>query len=644
MAAIAASAAVVITGAVVAAPAQAAPGSGTPVPEGVYLASPWVETGGRITLQFVGDSGCDHGAAVSFVDDATSTSTPLETAGFGWSFWDMRDWAFVDRDFNPLPIGRTAPVPGTLVAECYLTGGGDRGGPTLEFPLVVAPSAPATIYHSPTAWTWYTPGGLTAGAPVTVSALGFTPGETVTATLANATRYFDGESWTGNAAAPVTAVADGEGAVTTTVILPSGWSADDELSLLIAGVTSKYLLYTDTGEPFNGDPSLSLDSSGLSVPGGSVSITGGGYVAGETVTIGLHSAGARAVQLGTLQASAAGTIAGRVALPAGTAQGSYRVWAGAKTIGYHLLNAPLTVGSSARISAPDRFSNAVEIAKAAYPGTADVVYVATGLNYPDALGAGAAAANAGGPLLLTLPTELPAAVETLIRDQLKPSRIVVVGGPNSVSPAVLDRLETITPNVTRQGGADRYEASRAIVAGQFEHATRAFIATGANFPDALSATSAAASVDAPVILIPGTNPAVDPATIALLDRLGVTEITITGGPNSVSPAIEVQLKQKYGASKVARLGGADRFEASVAVNQAFFASASEAFVATGANFPDALAGGVLAAGKGAPLVVVRGDCIPAATGKALDRWGVTKVTLLGGSASLTPAVAGLTRC
>jgi len=296
-----------------------------------------------------------------------------------------------------------------------------------------------------------------------------------------------------------------------------------------------------------------------------------------------------------------------------------------------------------RISAPDRFSNAVEIAKAAFPGAAPVVYVATGMNYPDALGAGAAAASAAGPLLLTTPTDLPASVKAEIQT-LSPSKIIVVGGPNSVSDDVFAQLQTLAPTVTRQGGADRYEASRNIVAGQFPHATTAFIATGANFPDALSATSAAASKHAPVLLVPGTNPSVDSQTLGLLDSLGVTDIMITGGPASVSPGIESQLRAKYGSSHVTRLGGADRYEASTAINTQFFTAPTQAFLATGNNFPDALAGGVLAANKTAPLFVVHGDCVPASSISALKAWGVTKVTLIGGTASLTPNVASLKEC
>ncbi|MCS5723027.1 cell wall-binding repeat-containing protein [Herbiconiux sp. CPCC 203407] len=634
----------VAAGATTSAPASAAPVTG-PAADGVYLGTPWVKPGEQFSVHFVGDSGCGQVQSAEFVESDSGIVTPLAMAGFSEYYWVVRDFAFREpSSWNPLPTGSTGAVTGQVRLTCTDEGAG-AGAPTsiVDLPLVVSPTQPATPYRTPTTWTWYSQSPIAAGVAVTVNALGFRPGEAVTATVVNQTKFDVASSFSGGVAVPISATADGEGAVTAQVVLPSGWATTDSLGIIVAGASSRYLLDAASGDPFNGDPSLTLSSNGLAVPGGTVPVRGGGYAAGETVAVALHSANARAAKIATLKADAAGRISGDVAIPAGTAPGSYRLWAGATALSYHLLNTPIVIGTTARISAPDRYTNAVAIAKAAYPGTAPVVYVATGTNYPDALGAGAAAANAEGPLLLTTPADLPAAVRQEIL-RLKPSKIVVVGGPNSVSEAVYAQLRTLAPAIERRGGADRYEASRSIVAGEFEQAGRAFIATGATFPDALSATSAAASQDAPVILIPGAKTSVDAQTLALLDRLGVRSITITGGPNSVSPAIESQLRAKYGASAVTRLGGADRYEASVNINREYFGSASEAFVAVGVKFPDALAGGVLAATKSAPLVVVRGDCVPAGTLGALSTWGVQKVTLLGGTASLTPQVAALRAC
>ena len=75
------------------------------------------------------------------------------------------------------------------------------------------------------------------------------------------------------------------------------------------------------------------------------------------------------------------------------------------------------------------------------PGVA-VAYVAVGSKFPDALAAGPAAAAAGGPVLLTTTDVLPAVIAAELT-RLAPQRIVVAGGPASVSDAVLAQLQAL---------------------------------------------------------------------------------------------------------------------------------------------------------------------------------------------------------
>jgi hypothetical protein len=93
-----------------------------------------------------------------------------------------------------------------------------------------------------------------------------------------------------------------------------------------------------------------------------------------------------------------------------------------------------------------------------------------------------------------------------------------------------------------------------------------------------------------------------------------------------------------------RVGGADRYEVSTALNDEAYTSADRAFLVTGSTFPDALAGSAWAGVLGAPLYVVRTDCVPAADLEALRVKGVRTVTLLGGPVSLSLDVFDLTAC
>ena len=67
-----------------------------------------------------------------------------------------------------------------------------------------------------------------------------------------------------------------------------------------------------------------------------------------------------------------------------------------------------------------------------------------------------------------------------------------------------------------------------------------------------------------------------------------------------------------------RVSGADRYATAAALSAATFgANVPVAYVATGANFPDALAAGPAAAHAGGPVLLVATNEIPASTAKEL---------------------------
>jgi YVTN family beta-propeller protein len=292
-----------------------------------------------------------------------------------------------------------------------------------------------------------------------------------------------------------------------------------------------------------------------------------------------------------------------------------------------------------RMSGSTRYDVALKIAKKNYPTGAAKILIATGENYPDALSAGPVAAKLDAPLLLTPGGSLDPAVAAYISATSPTAEIAVVGGPNSVSANVFAQLDALTSGpITRKTGATRYEASRNIVRFGFLGAATVYITTGRNFPDALSA----GTTGAPVILVDGAAQSVDTDTLALLSELGVLTVKIAGGPNSVSPAIMTQLQ---GAGyTVIRLGGATRYEASIAINSDAYGGVRDGFLATGLKFPDALAATPWAGRLSAPLWVVPSDCIPSGLLEDFMYKGINKVHLVGGEASLTSAVAGLVPC
>ena len=184
-----------------------------------------------------------------------------------------------------------------------------------------------------------------------------------------------------------------------------------------------------------------------------------------------------------------------------------------------------------RVAGPDRYATAAEISKATYPGGTDVVYVASGRGFPDALVGAPIAGYEGGPLLLTDGNALTGATLSELA-RLTPAAIVVVGA--SVSQTVVDQLKAYGP-VNRISGSDRYETAVKLSQRTFPSADVVFIATGGTFPDALAVGPAAIDAGGPVLLVSTTSL---PKTVAdELVRLKPNRVVIVGGTAAVSAGV-----------------------------------------------------------------------------------------------------------
>jgi putative cell wall-binding protein len=302
-----------------------------------------------------------------------------------------------------------------------------------------------------------------------------------------------------------------------------------------------------------------------------------------------------------------------------------------------------------RISGANRYATAAETSRSSISDGAspDVVYLASGTHFPDALAAGPAAIHAGGLLLLTAPNSIPAATKERLLE-LTPPRVVILGGLNSISAAVQNEVQTILPAATveRLAGANRFLTAEAIVRDSFDVGATdvAFIVSGRNFPDALSAGAAAGYIGAPVILVDGLSSALSPATRALLSDLGVETALIAGGPKSVSTGIEDELISRLGDDNVQRYAGANRYETAAAINSGTFYRPDYGVLTSGETFPDALAGAVYAASLGAPLHLTRGACLSTPANDTVWDQRSNGVVILGGTAALSQAVEDLEPC
>lgn len=203
---------------------------------------------------------------------------------------------------------------------------------------------------------------------------------------------------------------------------------------------------------------------------------------------------------------------------------------------------------------------------------------------------------------------------------------IVLMPSNKVLAATTERLQ----------GTDRYETSISISKSGWETSENVVLASGLNFPDALSAAPLAKQLNAPILLIGG---GLDTALNNELNRLQIKNVFIVGGEGVVSKSIKEQLESK--GITVTRLSGNDRYETSLSIANYIidkFNLGTEIVVASGGGFPDALSIAPIAASKGMPIVLSPKNELPNSVKKYITDNKVTKAFVIGGSGVLSDNV------
>lgn len=283
-----------------------------------------------------------------------------------------------------------------------------------------------------------------------------------------------------------------------------------------------------------------------------------------------------------------------------------------------------------RVDGADRYATAAAASARFFRPGVDVVYVASGEAFPDALAAGPAAAHREAPLLLTARDRLPRATRDELR-RLAPDRIVLVGGEVAVGADVARELEPYAGRVTRIAGADRYDTAARIARDAWGSSTvdAAYVANGEGFPDALGASARAAREDVPVLLV---RPDAVPTTTAnTLDVLGVDAVTVAGGTAVVSQDVVTELGARVGSA--VRRAGPDRYATSAALADRA-GSGRTLLVATGEAFPDGLAAGSLARRLDADVLLTRPDAVPDVVADRAAELAPRRVYGMGGTVAV----------
>jgi len=291
-----------------------------------------------------------------------------------------------------------------------------------------------------------------------------------------------------------------------------------------------------------------------------------------------------------------------------------------------------------------RYETAVRASWTAFPPsvTATNVVLATGEQWPDALGGASLAGVLRAPVLLTRQNSLPDSVRLEI-ERLRATRVIILGGTGAVSTDVAQAVDAITrvQQVERIGGDDRFETAAAIAtrtAGERQRSglttpTPVYLATGADFPDALAVSPIAYATGRPVLLT-GLS-AVPTQTIDALRTLAVTDVTILGGTGVVDDSVMAQLATEAPGVRTVRIHGVDRYATALAV-AAHGSSLGLQWrglgMASGTSFADALSGGVAQGRLGSLLLLTPPRSVNAAVEATVRtrRTAIVRARVYGG--------------
>lgn len=302
-----------------------------------------------------------------------------------------------------------------------------------------------------------------------------------------------------------------------------------------------------------------------------------------------------------------------------------------------------------RLAGADRVRSAVEMSKAAFPGRLSgerAVVIASAYSWADALPAAALCGAIQGPLLLTQKGYVPDPVAGEIV-RLGASKVYIIGGSGVVSEDVRTALEARGLVVHRLAGANRYSTAREVAAQVLARTGQGgtvFVATGANFADALAASSLAAAMRAPMVLT--AKDALPADSDTALRQLRPGTVVVCGGVNAVSDAVKADLgASAYGSPVVLRRAGAGRYDTAKSLVEYGIVRGLAPngirgmYLSTGTNYPDALAGGGLAAMRGgqwSPLMLTAPLALSSQAGAILaSQPSAGFVTVLGGPSAVS---------
>ena len=243
--------------------------------------------------------------------------------------------------------------------------------------------------------------------------------------------------------------------------------------------------------------------------------------------------------------------------------------------------------------------------------TFDNVVLASGNNFPDAL-AGASLANQyDAPILLvdSTPEASSTTFDYIDTHVNKDGKVFLLGGTGVIPYSFTDKLISMgfyAPNIQQLGGKDRNETSLIISKRLLNPFHEAILVSDSIFADALTFASFAASGASPILLVSSTGLTADQKSF--VDT--INHVYIFGELASKTNTIYPRAKGATGANKY----DTNALWAKTSKDSAFIA------LATGEDYPDALAGAVLLGSldTDSRIIMTQPNQLPSETVRALN--------------------------
>ncbi|QQK07436.1 cell wall-binding repeat-containing protein [Miniphocaeibacter halophilus] len=192
------------------------------------------------------------------------------------------------------------------------------------------------------------------------------------------------------------------------------------------------------------------------------------------------------------------------------------------------LNNIANVEKVTRISGADRFDTSVQISKKTVNNN---LIVASGESFPDALSASILAINKAD-LVLTNKNKIPNSLAYSLQEFTGDS-ISLVGGVSTINNDVLNNIKNTTNlnSINRISGSNRFDTSTKVASSVVNNGT-VIIASGESFPDALSASTLAQKINAPILLV--EKYVMDNSVINYIKNNNIIKAIVLGGSNTIS--------------------------------------------------------------------------------------------------------------